>query len=110
MVGEIIAECRYIFMSFVSVTKHTHIYIYIYIYMDVPSSCSSAFNVPQISEVSGLTLYGVFLLMQSYIHTFRRTAWTGDQPIAWPLPTQDNTDRTNRPICSLEWDSNKRQH
>jgi hypothetical protein len=39
-----------------------------------------------------------------------RTPWTGNQPIARPLPTQDKTKqnkRTHRHPC-LEWDSNPR--
>jgi hypothetical protein len=43
------------------------------------------------------------------LYTIDRTPWTGDQPVARPLPTQDNTDRINsdRHQC-LEWDSTPR--
>jgi hypothetical protein len=43
------------------------------------------------------------------IWTFGRTPWTGDQPDARPLPTQDNTTQKNADIrpC-LEQDSNPR--
>jgi hypothetical protein len=29
------------------------------------------------------------------LKTVGRTPWTGDQPVARPLPTQDNTNRIN---------------
>jgi hypothetical protein len=43
------------------------------------------------------------------IQTYGRTPWTSDQPVARPLPTQDNTtqkDADKHP--SLERDSNPR--
>jgi hypothetical protein len=51
-------------------------------------------------------------LMNSEIwifYTVGRTPWTGDEPIARPLPTQGNTNRKNagRHPC-LDWDSNSR--
>jgi hypothetical protein len=33
--------------------------------------------------------------------TVGRTPWTGDQPVARPLPTQDNTNRINANIHAL---------
>jgi hypothetical protein len=43
--------------------------------------------------------------------TVGRTHWTGDQPVAKPLPTQDNTNRiiAHRHPC-IEWDWNPRSH
>jgi hypothetical protein len=37
------------------------------------------------------------------LKTVGRTPWTGDQPVASPLPTQDNTntDYTETDICAL---------
>jgi hypothetical protein len=42
-------------------------------------------------------------------HTVVRTPWTGDQPVARPLPTQDNKQNkcTHTHPC-LEWHSNPR--
>jgi hypothetical protein len=41
--------------------------------------------------------------------TFGRTPWTGDQPDARPLPTQDNTTQKNADKHPYpEWDSNPR--
>jgi hypothetical protein len=43
------------------------------------------------------------------IWTFGRIPWTGDRPIARPLPTQDNTTQKNADTHpSLERDSNSR--
>jgi hypothetical protein len=54
-----------------------------------------------------LGLFFSFLIL----YTDGRTAWTGDQPIARPLPTHRTTQtqnrRTYRYPC-LEWDSNPR--
>jgi hypothetical protein len=38
--------------------------------------------------------------------TIGRTPWTGDQPVARPLPIQDNTNIDIHPC--LKWDSNPR--
>jgi hypothetical protein len=48
-------------------------------------------------------------LIYEFVWTFGRTPWTGDQPDAGPLPTQDNTRQKNVDIhpC-LERDSNPR--
>jgi hypothetical protein len=32
---------------------------------------------------------------------YSRTPWTGDQPVAMPIPTQDNTNRINADIHAL---------
>jgi hypothetical protein len=44
------------------------------------------------------------------LYTVGRTPWTGDQPVARPLPThrtaQTQNKRTQNPF--LEWDSNPR--
>jgi hypothetical protein len=40
------------------------------------------------------------------LQTVVRTPWTGDHPVARPLPTQDNTKADIHPC--LEWDTNPR--
>jgi len=40
--------------------------------------------------------------------TVGRTPWTGNQPDAKPLPTQDNTTRKSAETDPFEWDSNPR--
>jgi hypothetical protein len=56
---------------------------------------------------SALTSSSVLL----FLYTAGRTPWTGDQPVAKPLPTQRITQtqnkRTHRHPC-LEWNSNPR--
>jgi hypothetical protein len=59
------------------------------------------------------TMLGPGLLFSSVIifYTVGRTPWTGDQPVARPLPiyriTQTQNKRTHRDPC-LEWNSNQR--
>jgi hypothetical protein len=60
------------------------------------------------SPVLGLSRFFSFLIL----YTVGRTPWTGDQPVARPLPTHRTTQTHNkrtqyRPPC-LEWDSNPR--
>jgi hypothetical protein len=40
------------------------------------------------------------------LQTVDRTPWTGDQPVARTLLTEDNTNREKRTHPYLEWDSN----
>jgi hypothetical protein len=44
------------------------------------------------------------------LYTVGRTPWTGDQPVARPLPTRRTTETQNKctQTSMLEWDSNPR--
>jgi hypothetical protein len=45
-------------------------------------------------------LYGLLQGRHLILYTLGRTPWAGDQPVARPLPTEDNTNRIN--LKSLE--------
>jgi hypothetical protein len=66
-------------------------------------------NIMAYSLLLGL---GRFFFSFLILYTFGRTPWTGDQPVARPLPTHRTTQTQNK--CTkyrhpcLEWDSNPR--
>jgi hypothetical protein len=55
------------------------------------------------SPLLGLDRFFSFLIL----YAVGMTPWTGDQPVARPLPTHSTTQTQNKHPC-LEWDSNPR--
>jgi hypothetical protein len=61
-----------------------------------------------------LWLYSPLMILGRFfslliLYTVGRTPWTGDQPVARPLPTHRTTQTQNKRIeTCLEWDSNPR--
>jgi hypothetical protein len=67
-----------------------------------------AFPPPVRIGTSGLFPVG-FNLEALILYAVDRNPQTDDQPVARPLPTQDNTNKKRRHLC-LECDSNPRSH
>jgi hypothetical protein len=91
--------CKFISKSFditycLYATIHSSIHSFIHQWLHSPLFCS-----------------GLFFSFVIFSHKDGRIPWTGDQPVARPLPTHRTTEpqnkRTNRHPC-LEWDSNPR--